>query len=270
MTILQLHIVSTDVLGNTTSFTSNHVGVADMVEQRSLTMVNVTHHRYDRSARDQIVLIILLLCDGILYLSRNIFGGKAKLVSHDVDGLCIQTLIDRHHDTDAHTSTDNLVDTHVHHGSQLRNSHEFGQLQNLALCSLSSHLLVHALSYSVTLLLAILGTLLVEVGLRCQTSQRLFYLTCYCLIVHLQGLHRTVLLVLLATTLLVLLLLTIVIIVVLILLVLLVSLLGSCLDIHLIGTDALTLATLAGSLFLTLLATLFLRLLLRTSALVER
>ena len=33
MTILQLHIVSTDVLGDTTSLTSNHVGVADMVEQ---------------------------------------------------------------------------------------------------------------------------------------------------------------------------------------------------------------------------------------------
>ena len=65
---------------------------------------------------------------------------------------------------------------------------------------------------------------------------------------------------------------TIVIVVVLGLLTatLLVSLFGSSLDIHLIGTDTLTLTALAGSLLLTLLAALLLRLLLRTSALVER
>ena len=119
MTILQLHIVSTDVLGDTTSLTSNHIGIADMVEQRCLTVVDVSHHCYDRSATDQIVLIVLLLCNGVLNLSRNIFGSKAKLVSHDVDGLSIQTLVDRHHDTNRHAGTDNLVNSYIHHGSQL-------------------------------------------------------------------------------------------------------------------------------------------------------
>ena len=109
------------------------------------------------------------------------------------------------------------------------------------------------------------------IGLRCQASKRLLYLACYCLIVHLQRLHVAVLLILLAAALLVLLLTVIVIIVIiLVFLVLLVSLLGCCLDIHLVGTDALTLAALTGSLLLTLLATLFLRLFLRTRALVQR
>ena len=69
MTILQLHIVSTDVLSDTTSLTSNDVGIADMVKQRSFTVVDMTHHRYNRSTADQIVLIILLLSNGILHFS---------------------------------------------------------------------------------------------------------------------------------------------------------------------------------------------------------
>jgi hypothetical protein len=47
-----VYAVRTDVLGDTTCFTGDNVGFADMVEQRGLTMVNVTHHGDDRRARD--------------------------------------------------------------------------------------------------------------------------------------------------------------------------------------------------------------------------
>ena len=67
-TVLQLHVVGTDMLGDTTSLTGNNVGVADMVEQRCLTMVYVTHDGDNRCTADQVVLVILLFGDGVLYL----------------------------------------------------------------------------------------------------------------------------------------------------------------------------------------------------------
>ncbi len=54
---------------------------------------------------------------------------------------------------------------------------------------------------SLALLLAVLGALLV-LCLRCETSQRLFYLACYVFLVHLERLLRTVLLLFLSTALL--------------------------------------------------------------------
>ena len=64
-TILEFHIIGTNMLGDT----GNHIRVANMVEQRCLTMVNVSHHCYDRRTRNQIVLIVLLFSNGILYFS---------------------------------------------------------------------------------------------------------------------------------------------------------------------------------------------------------
>ena len=251
-----------------------------MVEQRSLTMVDMSHHRHDWSARDQIVLIVLLLSNGVLNFCRHIFRGESKLISHDVDGLSIETLVDRHHQANAHTGTDDLVHTHVHHRSEFRNSHKLRQLQHLALSCLCLHLLLHALSNSITLLTTIFGTFLILV-LRGQTGQGLLHLTGYGLIVDLQGLHRTVLFLILTTLLLVTTILEVLITslaLVVLLVVLAIVLIGSSLDVHALfsATDTLTLFLLAigatmqlGLLLLTLLLTLFLRLLLRTRALVQ-
>ena len=57
-------------------------------------MVNMSHHCNDRSAADQIVLIILLLGNSVLYLSTYIFCCESELLGNDVDGLSIQTLVD--------------------------------------------------------------------------------------------------------------------------------------------------------------------------------
>src|SRR5690606_36029361 len=44
-----LHVVGTDVLGDATRLTGSHLGTTDVVEQRGLAMVDVTHHGHDRS-----------------------------------------------------------------------------------------------------------------------------------------------------------------------------------------------------------------------------
>ena len=119
------------MLGDTTCLACNDIGIANMVKQRCLTVVDMTHDGDNRGAAHQVVLVILLFGDGILHLCRDVFCGKAELLSHNVDGLSIQALVDRHHDTDAHTGSDNLIDTYIHHRCQLRDSYEFCQLQHL-------------------------------------------------------------------------------------------------------------------------------------------
>ena len=126
-------------------------------------MVDMTHHRYNRSAVHEIVLVILLFGNGVLYLSTDILGGESELLSYDIDGFSIQTLVDTYHDTDAHTGTDDLIDADVHHRCQLGYRHKLRQFQHLALCCLCCHLLTDTLLDGIALLTTVLGTLFVLV-----------------------------------------------------------------------------------------------------------
>ena len=96
--VLQFHVVGSDVLRDTACLTSDDVGIAHVVEERCLTVVHMAHDGDDRSTGDEVILIILHLLDGLLHLSGDILGGVAKLVSDEIDGLSIKTLIDGHHD----------------------------------------------------------------------------------------------------------------------------------------------------------------------------
>ena len=181
--VLQRHVVCTDMLGDTTCLTGDDVGIADMVEERSLTMVYVSHHGNDRSTWQQIVLIVRLLIDSLRNLGTNVFCLEAELLSNEVDGLCIETLVDRHHDADAHTGTDDLVYRDVHHVGKFADGNELRKLQYLALCLLLGALLLEMFLGGVALLLAVFGSLLV-LSLAGEARKRLLYLTCYILLTH--------------------------------------------------------------------------------------
>ena len=274
-TTLQGHTVSTDVLGDTTRLTSNHIGIADIVEQGSLTMVNVTHHSYDWSTWNQVVFIILFLAYSLLNLSTYVLGLEAELLSHHVDGLGIEALVDGYHDTYAHQGRDDLSNADVHHRSQLANGNELGQFQDLAFLLLLTSLVLQLLLYSLTLLLTILGTLLV-LALACQTSKSLLNLACYSLVVHLD-LTLVVLIILILVLILVFILLAVATIIIVLVAAIVfaatIILVSLSIDIHafLIDTNTLLALTMLLSQFLlTFLATLFLGLFLRTSALVQR
>ena len=183
-TAFQGHTIGTDMLGNTTRLTGNHIGIADIVEQRGLTMVYVTHHGYDWSTRNQVVLIILFLAHGLLNLGTHVFGLETELLSHHIDGFSIQTLVDRYHDTYTHQGRDNLSNADIHHRSQLANGNELSELQGLAFLLLLTSLILQLLLNSLTLLLTILSTLLV-LALAGQTCKSLLNLACYSLVIHL-------------------------------------------------------------------------------------
>ena len=98
-----------------------------------------------------------------LHLCAHIFGLETELFGDEVDGLCIESLVDGNHYSHAHERTDDLVYRHVHHVGELGNRHELGELQCLALLLLLATLLVHLLLGSLALLLTVLGSLLVLV-----------------------------------------------------------------------------------------------------------
>ena len=278
-TAVQSHTVGTDMLGNTTRLTGNHIGIADIVEQRGLTMVYVTHHGYDWSTRNQVVLIILFLAHGFLNLCTYVFCLEAELLSHHVDGFSIQTLVDRNHDTYTHQGRDNLSNADIHHRSQLANGNELSELQGLAFLLLLTSLILQLLLNCLTLLLTILSTLLV-LALAGQTGKSLLNLACYSLVVHLY-------LALVAAVVVIALIIIVIIISVLVSVLFVATIITSILAITTIaiiilcfGIDVntlfvntntlLTLAVLLSQFFLTFLTALLLRLLLRTSALIQR
>ena len=186
--VLQGHVIGSDVLRNATCLTGDDVGLTNIVEQRGLTMIDMSHHRHDGSTGHQVFLVVLNLCHGLAHLGAHILGGESELLGNQVDGLGIHALIDADHDSDAHASGDDLSHGHIHHGGEFVCGHKLSQLEHLALCCLCLHLVLHALTYSVALLTAILGTLAHLIVLVGQASQCLAYLLCHFLVAHF-GLH---------------------------------------------------------------------------------
>ena len=281
-TAFQGHTIGTDMLGNTTRLTGNHIGIADIVEQRGLTMVYVTHDGYDWSTWNQVVLIIHFLAHGLLNLGTHVFGLETELLSHHIDGFSIQTLVDRYHDTYTHQGRDNLSNADVHHRSQLANGNELSKLQGLAFLLLLASLILQLLLNSLTLLLTILSTLLV-LALAGQASESLLYLACYSLVVHLNlALVAAVVIVIAAVVIIVIIIISILVSILLVVativaLILAITIgtvvlsLGIDVNTLLVDTNTLlAIIVLLRQLLFTLLAALLLRLLLRTSALIER
>ena len=57
-------------------------------------MVNVSHHRNDWGSWDEIVLVVLLLADSLAHLCAHIFRIESELLSHEVDGFSVESLVD--------------------------------------------------------------------------------------------------------------------------------------------------------------------------------
>ena len=132
-TVLELHVVCSDVLCDTSGFTRDDVTLAHPVEQRSLTVIHMTHHSYYRVARLKVFDLVFFLLHGFRHRRTDVFGLKAKLLGHHVDGLGVHTLVDAYHHADAHAGADNLGYGHVHHAGQLVGRNKLGKFQGLAL-----------------------------------------------------------------------------------------------------------------------------------------
>ena len=138
-------------------------------------MVNVSHHRYDRRTGYPILLVIIFLIsvDRLDNIRAYIFSLITELLSHDIDRLRIQALIDRNHKADAHASTDNLRYRYVHHVRQVVGRNELGQLQYLAFQFFLFHQLVLTFHSGVTFITTVFSPLIILIILVGQASQSL-------------------------------------------------------------------------------------------------
>ena len=190
-------VVCTDVLGDTTGLTCNHVGLSDIVEQRCLAMVHMAHHRDDGGTGLQVFLVVLHFIDSRTHFCAHVFCLEAKLVGNQVDGFCIHALVDADHDAHTHTGGYYLCDRNVHHRSQFVGCHKLGQLQHLAFCCFGLYFLLHAGTDGLALLTAVLGALAHLVRLVGEACQGLTHLLCHLFVAHLSGLYHLLGLVLL-------------------------------------------------------------------------
>ena len=181
-TVFQLHVICTDMLCNTSGFTGNYVRLTDIVEQRGLTVVNVSHHCNNRSARLQIFRCIFFFNDSLCHFRTYIFCLESELFCHQIDCFRIQTLVDGNHDTNAHTSSDNLIDRYIHHRCQFVSRNKLGQLQYLAVCHFLIFQFLHTVGSHFTLFFTVFGRLVLTFG--CQTCKSFFYLFCYVFLAH--------------------------------------------------------------------------------------
>ena len=181
---VQHHAVCADVLGDAAGLAFDDVGFADVVQQRGLTVIDVSHDRHDRRARHQILLLVLAVVgDGLLNLHRDEFGLVAELLGDDHERFGVETLVDRHHQSEVHAGHDDLRRCDVHHRGQLADGHEFRDLERLALHCLAFELLVHAFGHGFALVLAVFRTLALGTLGR-QTRQGVLYLLRYLFVAH--------------------------------------------------------------------------------------
>ena len=184
-TVGQGHAVGTDVLRDATGLTGDHVGVADVVQQRRLTVVHVAHDGHDRWARHPILGVVLLFLNGFRHLGADVFRLEAELLGYDVDRLRVESLIDGDHHTDAHAGGDDLGDGDVHHVGQVVGGDELRELQDPAFAFFGAQQFLLAEGHSVTFLAAILGAFVLG-SLAGQTGQCLLHLTLHIALVHLR------------------------------------------------------------------------------------
>ena len=184
--VRKFHVISADMLRDTTRLAGDDVRVADIIQQRGLTVVHVSHHGHDRWTGHPILLVILFLIrvDRLHDIRAHVLGLETELLRHDINRLRIQTLVDGNHDTDAHARADDLRNRDVHHIREVVRRDELRQLQYLALLLLQLHQLVLALDGGVTLIATVFSAFIRLAVLARQACQGLLDLLLYILLAH--------------------------------------------------------------------------------------
>ena len=181
---VQLDAVGADMLGDAAGLALDDVGLADIVQQRGLAVVHVAHDGHDRRTRHEVLLLVfVVVVDRLLNLHRDEFDLVAELLGHDHERFGVETLVDRHHQSQIHAGRDDLSRRDVHHRRQLAHGHEFGDFERRTFHFLAFELLVHTLGYGVALVLAVFCTLALG-ALGRQTGKGVLYLLRNLLVAH--------------------------------------------------------------------------------------
>ena len=141
----------------------------------------MTHDGDDRRTADEVSFVIDLffLRDGFDDLSADEVSLVAEFLCDHLDGLSVEAHVDRHHQTDAHTGSDDLRHGDVHKACEVTHRHELSELQRPAFGFATLLSVESCRASSVTLVLTVLSGLSTLLVLTRQTSKRLLDLTLY-------------------------------------------------------------------------------------------
>ncbi len=112
---LGLDVIGTDVLGDTAGFADRHLGTTNVVEQRGLAMVDVTHDGHDRRTGDRLAFELQQL--GQLFFQRVVADQLdlvAQFFGDQLSGLLIQHLVNGDRRTHLEHELDDFGRFHRH------------------------------------------------------------------------------------------------------------------------------------------------------------
>ena len=124
---LHLHLVGADVLGDAAGFAARHIGLANGVEQRGLTVIDVAHDGDHGSAAYLILRVFGFLhrLHGFDFVAHG-SGGSAE-IARDIGGqFGVQRLVDGHENSAVHQFLHHHVGLHVELFAQLFDRDAFG------------------------------------------------------------------------------------------------------------------------------------------------
>src|SRR5690606_37653099 len=102
-------LIGSDVLCDTTGFTSNDIGVAECVKKRRLAVVDVTHDRHNRWSGNLLAFVIDNVEDTFFNVGfGNALDGMAKFDSDKLRKVCVDDVARLHHLTFLHQELDDI------------------------------------------------------------------------------------------------------------------------------------------------------------------
>ena len=132
------HLVRADRLGNTARLGGGNVGISDSVQNRSLTVVNVTHNADNGGTGNRVLVVFVLFFNNLLLNRDNdfFFHFCSEFGRYNFRGIVVNHFVDRYHHTEFHQFFDNFGSGDTQHGRQFADG-DFLRHGNLNLLLLS-------------------------------------------------------------------------------------------------------------------------------------
>ena len=123
---LNRNLISTDMLRNTTGFMRCNVCLTQSIQQRSFTMVNVSHNRNHRSSGLHIFRLILATFQPLLNIAVcHTLNSVAHFFNHDLRRISVYWLVNGSHNAQRHQFLNNIGTLFCHTVSQFLNCNNF-------------------------------------------------------------------------------------------------------------------------------------------------